>query len=56
MSDIVVADAGPLHNLILIDCAGALRELFARVLIPPVLREEALMRRLSGRLLDRSGW
>jgi len=42
MSGILVADASPLHYLILIDCAGVLPELFARVLIPPVVRDELL--------------
>jgi len=42
MSGNIVADASPLHYLILIDCAGALPELFAHVLIPPVVRDELL--------------
>ncbi len=37
---LVVADAGPLHYLILIDCADILPRLFNRVLIPPAVREE----------------
>ena len=40
MSSIVVADAGPLHYLILIDCADTLANLFDRVLIPTTVRDE----------------
>lgn len=40
MSGVVVADASPLHYLVLIDCAGLLPELFVSVLIPPVVRDE----------------
>lgn len=40
MSSIVVADAGPLHYLILIDCADILAGLFDRVLIPSAVRDE----------------
>jgi predicted nucleic acid-binding protein len=42
MSSIVVADAGPLHYLILIDCAGILAGLFEQVLIPIGVRDELL--------------
>jgi len=42
MSSIVVADAGPLHYLILIDCADILASLFDRVLIPTAVREELM--------------
>jgi len=42
MSSIVVADAGPLHYLILIDCADTLQNLFDRVLVPFAVRNELL--------------
>ncbi len=42
MSGIIVADAGPLHYLILVDCAGMLPGLFERILIPPVVCDELL--------------
>lgn len=42
MTSIVVADAGPLHYLILIDCAGILEKLFDQVLIPGAVRDEML--------------
>jgi predicted nucleic acid-binding protein len=42
MSSIVVADAGPLHYLILIDGAEILAELFDRVLIPAAVQDELL--------------
>ncbi len=42
MSSIVVADAGPLHYLILTDCAEILAVLFDRVLIPTAVRDELL--------------
>ena len=40
MSSIVVADAGPLHYLVLIDGADILGKLFDRVLIPVAVRDE----------------
>jgi predicted nucleic acid-binding protein len=40
MSSIVVADAGPLHYLVLIDCAEILPALFERVLVPVAIRDE----------------
>jgi|ERR1700722_3975957 len=40
MSGIIVSDAGPLHYLILVDCADSLAELFERVFIPPAVRDE----------------
>src|SRR5687767_9654293 len=40
MSSIVVADAGPLHYLVLIDCAETLGTLFELVLVPIAVREE----------------
>jgi predicted nucleic acid-binding protein len=42
MSGIIVADAGPLHYLIIIDCSGMLPGLFERILIPPAVRDELL--------------
>lgn len=44
MNSIVVADAGPLHYLVLIDCADLLEKLFDRVLIPAAVRDELLDR------------
>jgi predicted nucleic acid-binding protein len=52
MNGVVVADAGPLHYLILIDCAGLLPELFARVLIPPVVRDELLRQATPKKVKD----
>ena len=40
MGRIVVADAGPLHYLILIDAAFVLETLFEQVLIPTAVRDE----------------
>ncbi len=40
MSGIIVADAGPLHYLILIDCAEILPGMFGRVFIPGAVRDE----------------
>ena len=37
---IVVADAGPIHYLILIDAIGVLHPLYDRVLIPQTVAEE----------------
>ena len=42
MSGPIVSDAGPLHYLILVDCANALPELFETVLIPSSVRNELL--------------
>jgi hypothetical protein len=42
MSSIVVADAGPLHYLVLIDCGETLGTLFDHVLIPFAVRDELL--------------
>src|SRR5438309_4334610 len=39
-ANIVVADAGPLHYLVLIDCAEILAGLFDRVLVPFAVRDE----------------
>jgi len=40
MSDTIVADAGPLHYLVLVECAGLLSMLFDRVLVPIEVRDE----------------
>ncbi|MBE0541400.1 MAG: DUF3368 domain-containing protein [Verrucomicrobia bacterium] len=42
MKFVVVADAGPLHYLILIDAADVLVSLFDRVLIPTAVRDELI--------------
>ena len=42
MTSIVVADAGPLHYLVLVDCAGILEKLFDQVLVPCAVRDELL--------------
>ena len=42
MSTIVVADAGPLHYLVLIDCAEILANLFDHVLVPFAVRDELI--------------
>ena len=39
MSAIVVTDAGPLHYLVLIDCADILPILFEHVLVPFAVRD-----------------
>ncbi|HEX7862881.1 MAG TPA: DUF3368 domain-containing protein [Verrucomicrobiae bacterium] len=41
-ANLVVADAGPLHYLILIDCAEVLGNLFDHVLVPFAVRDELL--------------
>ncbi len=40
MSDTIVADAGPLHYLVLVDCAELLAKVFDRVLVPVEVRDE----------------
>ena len=40
--NIVVSDAGPLHYLILIDCAEVLATLFNHVLVPLAVRDELI--------------
>jgi predicted nucleic acid-binding protein len=42
MTSIVVADAGPLHYLVLVDCAGILEKLFDQMLVPSAVRDELL--------------
>src|ERR1039458_7411039 len=42
MTSIVVADAGPLHYLVLVDCADILEKLFDQVLVPYAVRDELL--------------
>ena len=41
-ANIVVADAGPLHYLVLIDCAEILGSLFDHVLVPFAVRDELI--------------
>lgn len=41
-ANIVVADAGPLHYLVLIDCAEILASLFDHVLVPFAVRDELI--------------
>src|SRR6266566_5304251 len=41
-ANVVVAHAGPLHYLILIDCADILGNLFNQVLVPFAVRDELL--------------
>jgi predicted nucleic acid-binding protein len=50
MSDIIVADAGPLHYLVLVDCADLLSKLFDRVLVPIEVRDELLHRNAPARV------
>lgn len=52
MSSIVVADAGPLHYLILIDCDETLGKLFDQVLVPYAVRDELLHPRAPQKVKD----
>jgi predicted nucleic acid-binding protein len=52
MSSIVVADAGPLHYLVLIDCGEILGELFDHVIVPFAVRDELLHPRAPQRVKD----
>ena len=52
MSSIVVADAGPLHYLVLIDCGEALGKLFDHVLVPFAVRDELLHPRAPQKVKD----
>jgi predicted nucleic acid-binding protein len=52
MSSTVVADAGPLHYLVLIDCGEALGTLFDRVLVPIAVRDELLHPRAPQKVKD----
>jgi predicted nucleic acid-binding protein len=52
MSAIVVADAGPLHYLILIDCAELLPKLFDHVLVPLAVQDELLHQRAPQKVKD----
>src|SRR2546423_1765774 len=52
MSSIVVADAGPLHYLVLIDCGEILGKLFDHVLVPFAVRDELLHPRAPQRVKD----
>jgi predicted nucleic acid-binding protein len=42
MPDLVVSDAGPLHYLILIDCAHVLPALFSHIIVPFCVQQELL--------------
>ena len=52
MSSIVVADAGPLHYLVLIDCGEILGKLFDHVLVPLAVRDELLDPRAPQKVKD----
>jgi predicted nucleic acid-binding protein len=52
MSSIVVADAGPLHYLVLIDCGEILGNLFDHVLVPFAVRDELLHPRAPQKVKD----
>src|SRR5688572_434427 len=52
MSSIVVADAGPLHYLVLIDCGETLGELFDQVLVPFAVRDELVHPRAPQKVKD----
>src|SRR5947207_2437686 len=52
MSSIVVADAGPLHYLVLIDCGEILGRLLDHVLIPFAVRNELLHPRAPQKVKD----
>src|SRR2546426_878659 len=52
MSSIVVADAGPLHYLVLIDCGEILGRLFDHVVIPFAVRDELLHLRAPQKVKD----
>ena len=52
MSSIVVADAGPLHYLVLIDCGETLGRLFDHVLVPFAVRDELLHPRAPQKVKD----
>src|SRR5436305_7813178 len=52
MSSIVVADTGPLHYLVLIDCSETLGMLFDHVLIPFAVRDELLHARAPQKVKD----
>jgi hypothetical protein len=52
VNGVIVADASPLHYLILIDCADGLPELFEHVLIPSVVRDELLGHSTPQKVLD----
>src|SRR5438105_3242727 len=50
--NIVVADAGPLHYLVLIDCAETLASLFDHVLVPFAVRDELIDPRAPKKVRD----
>jgi predicted nucleic acid-binding protein len=49
---LVVADAGPLHYLILIDCGDLLAHLFDHILLPRAVRDELLHARAPQKVKD----
>ncbi len=51
-TNLVVADAGPLHYLILIDCAEVLGDLFDHVLVPFAVRDELLHAKAPQKVKD----
>ena len=52
MSNLVVADAGPLHYLVLIDCGEILGSLFDHILLPFAVRDELLHPRAPQKVKD----
>lgn len=52
MSRLVVADAGPLHYLVSIDCGEILGKLFDHVLLPFAVRDELLHQRAPQKVKD----
>jgi predicted nucleic acid-binding protein len=50
MSDTIVADSGPLHYLVLVDCADLLARVFDHVLIPIEVRDELSHRNAPARV------
>jgi hypothetical protein len=50
--NIVVSDAGPLHYLVLIDCAEILASLFDHVLVPFAVRDELIHPRTPKKVKD----
>lgn len=59
-ANIVVSDAGPLHYLVLIDCAETLAILFDHVLVPFAVRDELLHpgapQKVKDWILQPRGW
>jgi len=52
MAKIVVADSGPLHYLVLIDCADILQSLFDKVLIPGAVQSELSHRQTPAKVRE----